>query len=134
MHGTPAIRVVAAEGNTHNIIIVHKIIFDSDIARVFTFMLAGNFDSDVAFMDYISFNSNVCSAINVNTIAASIAFVDGVRWGIDIIYSITDTDSISRSIKGSNAAYAFMSDKINADVVIIMDYIVGDHEILNISV
>jgi len=107
MLGTPSIRVIAAKGNTHNIIIVYKIIFDSDIAAVFTFMLACNFDPNVAVMYYISFNNNICAAINVNTISTSVSRVGRISRGIDVVYLVSATDSVAYSVKGNNTTYTY---------------------------
>lgn len=95
-------------------------------------MFTGKLNTDITIINDISFDNNIPATIGIDAIRIEIV-ICRIRLRGNIIYNIAETNSVMLLIKAFRPG-SFKPNKIDSNIVIIMDNIIGDNEICNVSI
>ena len=97
-------------------------------------MFAGKLDSDIAVVDPVSFDDDVLSAVHVESVGAAVRSIGRIAVRRDVVDDVVCADAVARLVQRGGRAFALKAYEIDADVVVVVDLVVGDDEVLYVAV
>src|SRR5947209_6299898 len=98
-------------------------------------MFAGNFDSEIDVVDEIALNRDVCSTVDVDAIGTpAVLGIRRVVVGCDVVNRVLGDSAVACLVIGRVGRSAFKSDYVDADVVVVVNEIIGDGESVDVAV
>ena len=132
--GVSALRRIASDGNTSSVAVVDEIISRGDVAGGAVFVFAGQFDSEVIIVDDVLFDQDSGAAVHVNAVGVFFVLVGRIAARVDVVDQIAAYHSVARLVDSGIGRGPFEADDVDPDVVVVVDNIVRDAEVRNVSV
>ena len=124
---------IASDRNAHGVGVIEQVVADSDIAAAVSLVFAGRFHVEIAGIHGIALEYDVGATVAVEPVGVV---------GITLTWIVNATDVVDRiaadlAVFGlviSGWPHSLKSDRIDADVVVVVHDVVGDREIGHVSI
>ncbi len=132
--GIAAMRIVAAKRDAHLGIVIDKVVADGNVTGILARMFAGNFHAEIGVVNDVAFDNDICRAVHVDTICTAFVSIGWIAIGTDVIDGIANDRSVASAVNSRVRVFAFITDEVNADVVVIVNDVVRDRELFHIGI
>ena len=100
-----------------------------DVAGVFAGHLA-----EIGIVDQVAFHDHAGAAIAIVGVGSDLVVIDRVGRGTDVVNGVAENPAVAGLVVGGVRRNSLESDVVEADVVAVVNQIVGLHEILHVAV
>src|SRR5437588_8025541 len=97
-------------------------------------MLAGHLDANVYVVDQVALDDDMRPAVYVNTIGIVLVTLTRIGYGRNVVDGIARDRAVAGLVVRWVGRNAFETDNVNADIVVIVDDVVRDGEVGDVSV
>src|SRR5215831_15345477 len=126
---------VATNGNSRGVAEVNEIVARGHVGGVPAGVFAGHFDADVDIVDQVALDQDVGATVDVNSVGAPAVFGIGrISVRTDVVDSIQGDGAVAGLIIRGIGRDTFKADSVDADVVVVVDQVVGDGEGIDVAV
>ena len=126
---------VTTNGNSRGVAEVDEVVARGHVGGVPAGVLAGHFDADVDVVDQVALDQDVGATVDVNPVGAPAVFGIGrISVRSDVVDGIEGDGAVAGLIIGGIGRNAFKANGVDADVVVVVDQVVGDGEGIDVAV
>src|SRR6266576_1301449 len=126
---------VTTNGNSRGVAEVNEVVARSHVDGIPAGVLAGHFDADVDIVDQVALDQDVGATVDVNPVGAPAVFGIGrISVRTDVVDGIEGDGAVAGLIIRGIGRDAFKANSVDADVVVVVDQVVGNGEGIDVAV
>src|ERR1035437_5547173 len=126
---------VTTNGNSRGVAEVNEVVARSYVGGVPAGVLAGHFDADVDIVDQVALDQDVGATVDVNPVGAPAVFgIRRISVRTDVVDGIEGDGAVAGLIIRGIGRDAFKANSVDADVVVVVDQVVGNGEGIDVAV
>src|SRR5215472_1527615 len=135
MVAAPDLAGVTTNGNSRGVAEVNEVVARSHVGGVPAGVLAGHFDADVDIVNQVALDQDVRAPVDVNPVGAPAVFGIGrISVRTDVVNGIEGDGAVAGLIIRGIGRDAFKANSVDADVVVVVDQVVGNGEGIDVAV